>query len=81
MFEAVYDNTIDWRELFFEEMKKGYTMVYWASDGCYGFKGVYNGGTFVFYNSPDDIDDEFMRQDAEANGERIVDCLAREEAR
>ncbi len=71
MWTTVYDNTADWKTLHDRAVSEGYRFYFWASDDCYGFKGMYNGGTFVFYTDIEAIDDPWVKKDALAYGKEL----------
>ncbi len=71
MWTIRYDNEADYQTMIAQAKAEGYRFVFWASDDCAGFKGGYNGGSLVFYDSIESIDDKYVRMDAEAHGEPL----------
>ncbi len=70
MWIARYDNEDTWEAMRAQALREGYTHWYWASDDCFGYAGVYNGGTCVFYTDPEDLPEGF-KSDALAHGQPL----------
>ena len=58
-----YDNEDTFKNLKAEALKNGCKHYFWASDDCYGFQGLYNGGTYIFFTDVNELEG-YMKADA-----------------
>ena len=71
MWTIRYDNEADYDTMMAQAEAEGYKYYFWACEEYSCYKGRYNGGSLVFYDDINSIDDKWVRMDAEANGEPI----------
>lgn len=68
MWTKRYDNEDSWVSMRERALSEGFTHYFWASDDCLGTRGVYNGGTLVFFDDVATIDNPDIREDAKQYG-------------